>query len=103
MGGLGVKSVCTGSDHTCAINNEDTVYCWGYNGSGQLGNNTTTQSKIPTLIYDNGELSGTLGGLDAISISVGYEYSCAINSDINFIAGVQTPMVNLEMEQQQKV
>ena len=32
---------------SCAILVDKTVRCWGYNGYGQLGNGTTTQSAIP--------------------------------------------------------
>ena len=31
---------------------------WGYNDDGQLGNNTTTDSKVPLLVNQAGVLSG---------------------------------------------
>jgi alpha-tubulin suppressor-like RCC1 family protein len=34
-------------DHCIALKNDGTVYTWGYNFYGQLGNNTTTSSNIP--------------------------------------------------------
>ena len=32
-----MRSVSVGFNHTCAIDNGDTVWCWGSNGSGRLG------------------------------------------------------------------
>ena len=37
-----VKSVSVGDGHTCAIKNDDTLYCWGQNTRSQLGDGTTT-------------------------------------------------------------
>lgn len=35
--GKTAKSVALSDYHTCAILNDDTVKCWGYNGNGELG------------------------------------------------------------------
>ena len=38
-----------GAEHTCAVSvpNNNEIYCWGENGSGQLGNSSTTDSPLP--------------------------------------------------------
>ena len=36
-GGRTVKSIVAGSDHTCALLDNNTVKCWGWNLQGQLG------------------------------------------------------------------
>ncbi|MEQ1752443.1 MAG: choice-of-anchor D domain-containing protein, partial [Prosthecobacter sp.] len=41
-----VVSVAAGSSHSLALCSDGTVVAWGYNGSGQLGNNTTTQRYV---------------------------------------------------------
>jgi hypothetical protein len=37
------------SDHTCARTATQGAQCWGANSSGQLGNNSTTQSPVPSM------------------------------------------------------
>ncbi|MCL2026082.1 MAG: hypothetical protein FWG92_04675, partial [Leptospirales bacterium] len=41
------KEVCAGAYHTTAIKNDGTLWAWGHNSSGQLGDGTTTQRNIP--------------------------------------------------------
>jgi alpha-tubulin suppressor-like RCC1 family protein len=40
----GVISICGGSVHTLALKSDGTVWAWGYNGDGELGNGTYTTS-----------------------------------------------------------
>ncbi len=48
--GSSAANISTGYRHTCAVMDDDSVYCWGANGNGQLGTgNSLTQSE-PTLI-----------------------------------------------------
>lgn len=63
--------VSLGNGHTCAIVLNGSVYCWGYNAYGQLGDNTTTNSPIPILTH-------LPQGRTAIAISLGNDHSCAI-------------------------
>jgi len=72
------SAVSAGIDHSCAIRDTDgTVWCWGRNNQGQLGNNTTTDSNIPVQ---------TEGITDAKSVVTGYDFTCAIvGSDRNVL------------------
>ena len=63
-------SISAGSYHTCGIssNGGNIARCWGYNGSGALGDNTTTQSAIPVAVA---------GSLTTWSrVTVGEFFSC---------------------------
>jgi alpha-tubulin suppressor-like RCC1 family protein/signal transduction histidine kinase len=77
LNGKTVSSITAGTNHTCAIASDNQAYCWGYNGNGQLGNNSTTQSTTPAAV----DTSGVLAGKTVSQITAGGNYTCAIASD----------------------
>jgi len=68
-GTTSIGSIATGGEHTCALVNGG-VKCWGANASGQLGNNTTTNSSSPV------NVTGLTSGVTAIT--AGTEHTCAV-------------------------
>ncbi len=46
--------IAAGDYHTCALEADHTVECWGNNSSGQLGNGTTTDSDVPVPVVGPG-------------------------------------------------
>ncbi|KVP75464.1 hypothetical protein WJ97_13990 [Burkholderia ubonensis] len=68
----GVSSISGGTYHSCAVTAAGGAKCWGYNTSGQLGNNSTTQSLVPVDVY------GLTSGVS--SITSGSSYACAVTT-----------------------
>ena len=77
LAGKTIKQISTGGTHNCAIASDDKAYCWGYNSEGNLGNNSTANSKVPVAV----NTSGVLAGKTIKQISAGSSYTCAIASD----------------------
>jgi len=62
--------VSAGFGHTCALAKSGSVYCWGYNTTGQLGNNGTGNSGRPVLVG---------GGHSFTSVSAGGSQTCGVS------------------------
>lgn len=68
-----MKAVAAGWDHSLALKNDGTVWAWGANWSGQLGDNTTTNRSVPARVQ---------GGLTTVkAIAAGDQFSLAVKED----------------------
>ena len=72
-GGTNWKQVSGGYNHTAAIKTDGTLWTWGNNNSGQIGDNTTTRRSIPVTTF--------AGGTNWKQVSGGYKHTAAIKTD----------------------
>lgn len=71
--------ISAGRDATCGIRSNGTLWCWGYQtASGQLGNNSTTNSCLPVQVHS--DVSST-GWTDWRSVVVGRAQTCGVRAD----------------------
>ena len=69
-GGTNWKQVSGGQNFTAAIKTDGTLWTWGLNGVGQLGNNTTSDRSSP--------VTTIAGGTNWKQVSTGYQHAIAI-------------------------
>ena len=67
------SSVTAGIYHTAAIKSDDTLWSWGWNANGQLGDNSINNSAVPVQEYSN--------STDWSSVTAGYAHTSTIKSD----------------------
>ncbi len=81
--GRTAAAISAGSGHTCAVLDDGTVRCWGYNREGQLG---YADLRIGEDVGDN-ETPGSVGPValgparSATAISAGGRHTCALLDD----------------------
>ncbi len=68
----GVTAIALGWNHSCALTSGGGVKCWGDNGKGQLGDDSTTNGNTPV------DVIGLTSGVTAIAL--GWNHSCALTS-----------------------
>ncbi|NNF09058.1 MAG: signal peptidase I [Acidimicrobiia bacterium] len=66
-----VTDVAAGDTHTCAIKTDGTVWCWGRNDKGQLGDGTTTNRTTPAQVT---------GITTAVAVGAGLKHTCVATS-----------------------
>ncbi|MGA2973745.1 MAG: cadherin-like beta sandwich domain-containing protein [Spirochaetia bacterium] len=68
----GITAIAAGGYHCLALKGDGTVWAWGWNLNGQLGDGSTTDRSSP----------GSVGGLTGVTaIAAGGEHSLALKSD----------------------
>jgi alpha-tubulin suppressor-like RCC1 family protein len=72
-GGTNWKQVAGGEMHTAAIKTDGTLWAWGLNSSGQLGDNTTVSKSSP--------VQTIAGGTNWKQVAAGYSHTTAIKTD----------------------
>ena len=77
LAGKKVVSIVTGDDCVFALCADGTVASWGLNTYGQLGNNSTTNSRVPVAV----NVSGVLAGKSIVSLAAGDAFVVALCAD----------------------
>ena len=72
-GGTNWKQVSAGNVHVAAVKTNGTLWCWGWNPFGQLGDNTTVQKSSPVQTIS--------GGTNWKQVAVGNHFTSAIKTD----------------------
>jgi alpha-tubulin suppressor-like RCC1 family protein len=65
----GVSAIAAGGFHSLALKNDGTVWAWGSNSLGQLGNGNYTNSNVPVQVSNIGGVIAIAGG-DAHSLAL---------------------------------
>ena len=65
----GVATVSAGGDHTCALDTDGELRCWGFNGDGELGIGNRDRQTTPVPV---------IGGQNIAAVATGYSTTCAI-------------------------
>jgi hypothetical protein len=76
LAGKRVVAISAGERHGLALCSDGTVASWGYNLNGQLGNGTTTLSRVPIAVD-----SGALAGKRAVAVAAASTHSMALLAD----------------------
>gem|GEM_PF-2254638 len=73
-----IVALAAGSSHSLALRSDGTVWAWGYNGNGQLGDGTTINRSTPVQVKGPGG-AGYLTGV--VAVAAGWYHSLAVSSD----------------------
>lgn len=75
VSGLGsdIVAIAAGETHTCALTRASGVRCWGNNGAGRLGDNTTINRAAPVTPVG-------LSGPGTVAVAAGGAHTCALST-----------------------
>lgn len=74
---LNFTAVSSGNYHSCGLDTENKIWCWGYNQSGQLGISNNDDTNQPTKI--NHDPQNTGNEIEFIYLNASRNHSCAID------------------------
>src|SRR3989304_5016513 len=67
---INAVAIAAGQDHSLALKNDGTVWAWGYNLYGQLGNGNNTNSNVPVQVAGLTGITAIAGGGRAHSLAL---------------------------------
>src|SRR5262245_26749309 len=69
-----IEAITGGDQHFCLIRTDGSIWCWGANESGQLGNSSTMDSALPVEVR-------TPAGKSFVEVTASENHSCGLASD----------------------
>jgi alpha-tubulin suppressor-like RCC1 family protein len=69
----GLTAITTGNGHSCAVTDGAGVLCWGWNATGEVGDNLSADALSPVQVI------GLSSGV--IALGTGYRHNCVTTSD----------------------
>lgn len=89
--------VATGSSHSLMLMSDGSVYGWGKNANGQLGDGTTTNQTTPTLAnISNVAAIYAVGDRSYVTLNDGTSWQLASNNQQLMMADGTTPLMNVQ-------
>ena len=76
VAGVNFLSVAAGGSHSCAITTANDMYCWGGNGSGELGIGTTVASTTPVLVSGGHAFQVVTAGVNTCGVTTANDAYC---------------------------
>ena len=87
-----IVSISAGFYHVCAVKSNGTIFCWGRNDQGQLGDSTNVQRPNPTIVPNIS---------NAVKVDVGLSHTCALTDDQKIFCwgndGVTSSLIPVEV------
>ncbi len=74
--GTSVTQIASGYDHSCAIKTDASLWCWGSNVQGQLGNADPTSTPYPLPLQASAVFPHAI-----IGVATGSSHTCALEGD----------------------
>ena len=68
----GVVAIAAGEQHACAIKDDASLWCWGENNDGQIGDGTTVNAGSPVEVQAS--------EVEIVRVGLGEEHSCAVDN-----------------------
>jgi alpha-tubulin suppressor-like RCC1 family protein len=80
----GITQITAGADHACAVLDDTSVACWGFNLAGELGNNTYADSLSPVAVTIDIPAHPKLSGIR--NVTANGLHSCATFASTSQVA-----------------
>jgi alpha-tubulin suppressor-like RCC1 family protein len=71
--GVTFSGLSVGADYACALAASGPAYCWGNNVAVTLGDGTSTNRSVPTIVH-------APSGVTFLKISAGFSHTCAVTA-----------------------